>query len=360
MRNPDHSAIKARVETFNLVKDLVVKLVKGGILEAQIAVVTGNTSKDRRQEIADAMNAGTIRVVIGLTKTLGIGVNMQTHLRALHHLDTPWMPGELEQRNGRGHRQGNQWNTLFEYRYITDRVDGRRWQVLAVKDRFIKQFLKADDDTRIIDGDAVGEEDDSDILSSLAEAAGDPRILLRQKYKAEVDKLDHRDYMHTQSQGDSRRRANQLQGQIARLQRAAKKLTTDIARALVLRGQPFAITIDGKTYSERAEADAAIKTFVEHLEPDDFYKTFGELGDFILRLKWPAVNRPLDVIAVGVSGQEYGIKASVASIESVLRHLPGHLDTMQKDVADKQGSLPRLLAAGEAPFPRAADLAKKR
>jgi hypothetical protein len=80
--------------------------------------------------------------VIGIQSTLGVGVNMQRNLRAMHHMDAPWMPGELEQRNGRGWRQGNQWNTVLEYRYITEKLDGRRWQVLAVKDRFIKAFLE--------------------------------------------------------------------------------------------------------------------------------------------------------------------------------------------------------------------------
>lgn len=84
------------------------------------------------------------------------------------------MPGELEQRNGRGQRQGNHWNTVQEYRYLTEGMDGRRWQVLAIKDRFIKDFMHADGKTRIIEGDAV---DDStsmsadDIASTLSEAS---------------------------------------------------------------------------------------------------------------------------------------------------------------------------------------------
>ncbi|MEG2433795.1 MAG: hypothetical protein RSB25_19370, partial [Acinetobacter sp.] len=77
--------------------------------------------------------------------------NMQRNLRAMHHLDAPWMPGELEQRNGRGLRQGNQWNTVLEYRYITDKLDGKSWQVLAIKERFINAFMKADENVRTIE-----------------------------------------------------------------------------------------------------------------------------------------------------------------------------------------------------------------
>lgn len=102
------------------------------------------------------------------------------------------LPGDLEQRNGRGQRQGNQWNTVLEYRYLTDRLDGRRWQVLAIKQRFITAFLKADDSTRIIEGEAAADEQ-SDILQSFAEAAGDPRILIREKLRKQLDGAQRRE-----------------------------------------------------------------------------------------------------------------------------------------------------------------------
>ncbi|MGR5465613.1 hypothetical protein ACPV5G_22060, partial [Photobacterium damselae] len=71
--------------------------------------------------------------------------------------------------NGRGHRQGNTWNTVFEYRYITERLDGRRWQVLSVKDNFIKGFLKSKGEQRVLEGDAVDESES--VLETLSQAA---------------------------------------------------------------------------------------------------------------------------------------------------------------------------------------------
>ncbi|HRT54135.1 MAG TPA: helicase-related protein, partial [Flavobacteriales bacterium] len=188
--------IVTKKERFNLVADMVDKLVAQGVKREEIAIVDGGTSKDKRKAIADAMNRAEIRVVIGNTKTLGVGVNMQVNLRAMHHLDAPWMPGDLEQRNGRGHRQGNKWNTVMEYRYLTERIDGRRWQVLAVKDRFIKAFLKAKDDVRVIEGDAVSMDEEGDIGATLADAAGDPRLLMMNKLKADVLKLENKERMH--------------------------------------------------------------------------------------------------------------------------------------------------------------------
>jgi hypothetical protein len=145
IRDNEGKPIKRKMPRFNLVDDLIDKLVKGGIKRQEIAVVAGGVSAAKKEEIANMMNTGQIRVVIGQSGTLGTGVNAQAHMRAMHHLDAPWMPGLLEQRNGRGWRQGNDWNTVLEYRYITEGLDGRRWQVLAVKDRYIKMFLHADD-----------------------------------------------------------------------------------------------------------------------------------------------------------------------------------------------------------------------
>ena len=131
------------------------------------------------------MNRAEIRVVIGNTQTLGVGVNMQANLRAMHHLDAPWTPADLEQRNGRGHRQGNAWNTVMEYRYLTERIDGRRWQCWR-SGPIRKSFLKADENTRVIEGDAVDDSIRATSVSTLSEAAGDPRILIINKLKSRL------------------------------------------------------------------------------------------------------------------------------------------------------------------------------
>lgn len=104
--------IRERVKVFSPIKD-IQRLVQQGIPREQIAIVNGDVKAEARKAIADKVNTAEIRVVIGLTQTLGVGVNMQKNLRAMHQLDAPWMPDELEQRNGRGLRQGNQWNTVL-------------------------------------------------------------------------------------------------------------------------------------------------------------------------------------------------------------------------------------------------------
>ncbi len=120
-----------------------------GVPESEIVLFSTITDKAKRAEVAEKMQRGEIRYAIGSTDTMGTGVNAQHEMVAMHHLDAPWMPGELEQRNGRGHRQGNRWNTVHEHRYLTEGPqDGRRWQVLLTKSRFIQRFLKQQGDER--------------------------------------------------------------------------------------------------------------------------------------------------------------------------------------------------------------------
>jgi N12 class adenine-specific DNA methylase len=205
--NPAKSS-EGRENRFVLVNDLIAKLVKGGIPRGEIALFGGGLTGEQKESLAQQMSVGTKRVAIGQTETMGTGVNMQPLLRAMHHMDAPWMPGDLEQRDGRGNRQGNTWNTVEEYRYITEGLDGKRWQVLRAKDNFIKKFISAFNDTSgefigSIEGDATEISDKEDVLASLSAAAGDPRIMQRAQYRAQVDKLARRERLHTVGQADA-------------------------------------------------------------------------------------------------------------------------------------------------------------
>ncbi|MBP8282613.1 MAG: hypothetical protein KAX46_01650, partial [Chromatiaceae bacterium] len=248
-----------RVPGLNLAKELREKLIAAGIPAGEIAIVAGGVTPEQKKAVADAVNSGKVRVVIGQTETLGTGVNMQQRLRAMHHLDAPWMPGELEQRNGRGWRQGNSWNTVMEYRYITERIDGKRWQVLAVKDRFIKAFLKANADTRVIEGDAVSDEEGG-YAETLSEAVGDPRLLQRQKLRADLEKLNRRERTHTQGMVEAREK-------LARNKRSIPKKTAEIA---TYRGDAalFAEAEAEAGRAQQADYRARVNTYVQSLGLD--------------------------------------------------------------------------------------------
>ncbi|MBK8583244.1 MAG: diguanylate cyclase [Flavobacteriales bacterium] len=363
VKDADGKTIRRQVKVFSPIKDMVERLVQQGIPRSEIEIVDGSTSKDRRKEVADAMNAGTIRIVIGSTQSLGVGVNMQRNLRAMHHLDAPWMPGDLEQRNGRGHRQGNQWNTVLEYRYITDRIDGRRWQVLSIKQRFITKFLKADGDVRVIEGDAASDEE-SDIVKTFAEAAGDPRILIRQKLIAKVEQLQKRERIHTAGVADAISTARDKREALERLKADIKRIeksggADEKAAAIIAdhAGDKFKITVDGVEFTSRKEANDAFDTFIAaNMRNDAAPMPIGSYGGAQILVAWPRwYERPAFVITIEGEPIATGA-ASVGSLEGSLRSYKDKVDKMRATVVTDIQAIQRLDEVAGQKFQRADQL----
>ena len=127
---------------FNLYDELKTRLVHLGIPETQIAYVHDAETEAKRDQLFRKMRGGEIRILIGSTFKLGVGVNIQDHLIALHHLDVPWRPADMTQREGRILRQGNRNGKVYLYRYITEgSFDAYSWQLLETKQRFISDLL---------------------------------------------------------------------------------------------------------------------------------------------------------------------------------------------------------------------------
>lgn len=366
--------ITVKVDRFNLVKSMVDKLVAGGIPREQIAIVDGKVSKEKRKEIADKMNRAEIRVAIGNSQTLGVGVNMQENLRAMHHMDAPWMPGLLEQRNGRGHRQGNKWNTVLEYRYITDKLDGRRWQVLAVKDRFIKAFLKADESIRVIEGEAVEEVEGDDLAKTLSDAAGDPRLLMVNKIKGDIARLEQRERLHSFGIYDARERAKRTEAEIDYIEQSIASYEADHAGWEAVRGPEghnLRVEIKGKVYEgstpeERKAAQQALDDYLT--KSGDFergevaHKYVATVNGVQVLYWWPGHNdKPSFEGITETSRMRYSLGAlSLASVDSVMRGLPKRIEDGRASIEDKRQSITRMEDAAKQPFQQAELLEKKR
>ena len=352
---------KTRHPSFNAAKDIVNKLVEGGIPREQIAVVTGSTSKEKRKDISDAMNASQIRVVIGGTSTLGIGVNMQNNLRAMHHLDAPWMPGELEQRNGRGHRQGNTWNTVFEYRYLTEGLDGRRWQVLAIKDKFIKSFLKADESVRVIEGDAVSLDDEngnSEFAESLSAAAGDPRLLMREKLKTDVNKLENKQRMHDFGVTDAKHSIAGLMEKVERQKAWLSNARDDALHLVNEKDKPFSLHLNGKTYNDRKEGMAALDSIASKLMERGKKKELGTFKGFTISLYSRSWDGGKEITLERKTQSVAGI--TLPSLEATLRGIAQKAGNMVEDINDNERSIAQFREAAKTPFGQAATLEKKK
>lgn len=171
---------------FNLYDELKLLLVERGIPEKEIEYIHNAKSETAREKMFKAVREGKIRVLIGSTFKLGLGVNVQDKLIAIHHLDVPWRPADMTQREGRILRQGNTNSQVFIYRYITEgSFDAYSWQLLETKQRFISSLLSGHLSER--DGSDV-----SDVVLNYAEikaiAIGNPKIKERVECANELDK----------------------------------------------------------------------------------------------------------------------------------------------------------------------------
>ncbi len=172
--------------SFNVYDSLKCELMQLGVQEHQIAFVHDATSEAARARLFANINAGIVRVVIGSTAKLGVGVNVQERLIALHHLSVPWRPADMVQREGRIIRRGNTCEEVYIYRYITEgSFDAYSWQLLENKQRFISDFLSGTSATR--DADDV-----ADAVLNLAEAKalaiGNPLVKKRVETANKLDR----------------------------------------------------------------------------------------------------------------------------------------------------------------------------
>lgn len=359
-----------RVAVFNVAKDLKRRLIEEGVPEEQIAIFSDMDAEERKIA-AEKMQRGEIRVAIGSTETMGTGVNAQIEMRAMHHLDAPWMPGDLEQRNGRGWRQGNRWNTVFEYRYIAEGShDGRRWQILLTKDRFIKKFLKADDSLRVIEGDGVDLDDEGGggMEETFAAAAGDPRILRREKLKKDVDKLNNKERAHVQALAAAGRKIGQLTADAARERQDMPAREEDARLYAGEREKDFSMTVGKETFTETDAANDALLAIMDRVPiQDDFVKDTAEnstkVGHYrgfdivVFRFKTPLGVRA-NLYLKGKLRHEFN-SVSRGSMDYTLRGIETYIANAEKQVAEWEKSIENLTKLRETPFGRAADLARK-
>lgn len=186
---------------FNVYHELRRLLIDGGIPREQIAFIHDYESDSAKEELFAAVREGRVRVLIGSTSKMGVGTNVQTRLVALHHLDAPWRPADIEQREGRIARQGNHNAVVHIIRYVTEgSFDAYIWQTLENKARFIAQVMQ---------GGTLRSAEEIELAAlSYAEvkalASGNPLVLEKAGVDAEVAKLSILKAQHEKTQWNNR------------------------------------------------------------------------------------------------------------------------------------------------------------
>ena len=212
---------------FSAYDEVAAKLIERGIPKSQIAVMGDADTDAKKQALFEKVRQGTVRVLLGSTAKMGTGTNVQKRLVALHHLDAPWKPAEVEQREGRILRQGNQNKEVSIYRYVTEgSFDAFMWQALETKARFIAQVMSGDCAVRKAE-DIGGQE--LSYAEVKAIASGNPAVMTLAESDAELQRLWILEKNHRDEQYLARRNLKDLPDEIKRIERRVAGLETDLA-----------------------------------------------------------------------------------------------------------------------------------
>jgi len=240
--------------------DVIQKLIARGVPREQIAAIGDADTDAKKQALFEKVRGGKVRVLLGSTQKMGTGTNVQKRLVALHHLDAPWKPAEVEQREGRILRQGNENAEVAVYRYVTEgSFDAYMWQALETKARFITQLMNGDNAARRAE-DIGGQE--LSYAEVKAIASGNPAVLTLAEADAELQRLTLLKKNHLDEQYVARRSVRDLPGTIAGLTDRLSKLTADQAAATAHAADP--ISIGGRMYS-REDAPGILGSLLDSL-----------------------------------------------------------------------------------------------
>lgn len=244
-------------ENASVYEKLIKALRSRGIPNDQIAFVQSAKNKSQMDELFQKVDSGDVRILIGSTQKMGAGTNCQHHLVALHDLDAPWRPRDLEQRHGRILRQGNPNKEVEIFNYVVqDSFDANMWEKLKNKAAIIAQAMSSNTQLRAVE--------DADLVTlGYAEiegaATGNPLIKEQLSLTSEVTKYAHAQTAFKKRQRDAQAKLDTLPESLGNLRLIRDKLNEDIASRIDTKGDAFKVTIDGKEYTERAKADEALQ-----------------------------------------------------------------------------------------------------
>ena len=340
------------VDHFNVYDDIRGKLVAMGIPQEELAFIHDADTDLRKKALFVKVNFGRVRILIGSTAKMGAGTNVQRLLGALHHLDAPWRPRDMEQREGRILRQGNKHKEVWIFRYVTEgSFDAYMFQTIEAKARFIAQIMTDKITVR-------SAEDIEGVVLSYAEvkalASGNPVVMQKFKVDIEVSRLET---LYSQYQQENWRMEYDyasLPGRMETQKKYLDRLEKDLAARVML--PEFSIEIDGTVYSERKEAGEAIIRQAYLLRGMDLYEKIGNYCGFDLYIKSYALGHLApSVIARGeaehtgtVSDSEVG---TVASLDYALRNMERRIEDTRNSLEQMEKKYGKLAEEMAKPFP---------
>ncbi len=349
-----------KAEGFSVYTALRDKLIASGIPSQEIAFIHDADTFAKKETMFEKVRAGQIRVLLGSTQKMGAGTNVQDRMIAIHDLDAPWRPGDLEQRQGRLIRQGNQNEHVRVYRYVTEGTfDAYLWQTLETKQRYISQIMTSKSPVR-----SVADVDDAalDYAEIKALCAGDPRVKEKMELDVEVAKL-----RTLKSEFQSHKYA--LESTLTKHIPEDIRQNTDILNALrsdaeTLNRNPhptggFAgMELGGVQYQEKKDAAAALMDFINTGNPMEnlgnyrgfrleFHPGFGDAQLYLHgKVRYS--------VLLGNDG-----RGNIQRIENVLATIPAKIEVTQHTLDSLQQQILDIREELKKPFAQEAVLAEK-
>ncbi len=358
----DENGIYKFTDIYN---DIRKKLAEKGIPREQIAFIHEADTEVRKKELFSRVRNGDVRILIGSTSKMGAGTNVQDRLVALHHLDCPWRPADLTQRNGRGIRQGNINNEIEVYTYVTEGTfDAYLYQLVENKQKFISQIMTSKIPVR------EAEDVDEKALSYgeiKALATGNPDILEKTELDTTVTKLK---LLKQNFMGEiydlQDRIAKHYPKEIKRLEdkiTAIKKDVENLKKNTKLNNENFSpMIINGITYTEKAKAGQAILDICANKKNADL-EHIGNYRGFNLELEYYSGNKEF-VIIIKNEYQYYtalgnDIYGNIQRIDNCIDKIVEELDSTKAQLENEKLQLKNAEIEAKKEFPQELELQEK-
>ena len=352
---------------FNVYDDIKQKLIADGVPESEIAFIHDADTEKKKEELFAKVRSGEVRVLMGSTQKMGAGTNVQDRLIALHDLDCPWRPADLEQRAGRIIRQGNQNPEVNIYRYVTESTfDAYLYQTVENKQKFISQIMTSRTPLRSC------EDVDESVLSYSEVKAlciGDSRIKEKMELDIDVNKLKLLEAsfknQHYALQDKLRKT---LPASISATEKKISQLEQDVSTAEATQGADFHMTVMGHTFGldsdgkpQKEEAGEALLAAAQTLGRNQ--GTIGEYRGFKMSFY---MDQAFGKVYLNLQGAtthnvELGQSASgnLTRIENAINGIPQKLETTRGQLENYHNQVKAAEEELQRPFPQAEELREK-
>ena len=340
--------------TFNVYDDIKNKLIAKGVPEEEIEFIHNAKTNPQKLKLFEDMRNGTKRILLGSTSKMGAGMNVQDKLIALHHLDCPWRPSDIEQREGRILRQGNQNEEVEIYRYVTEgSFDAYSYQLIQTKSTFINQIMANSNG-----GGRTAEDLDRDTLTYAevkALASGNPLILEKFKVENELKQLylskSRYDKSHIELESKYN---NEIPRQLKYQRQYLSGLEDDIKNVKDLSGDNFMIMIRDKIYDSRKDASTKLYESFSLLKTGE-ESVLGQISGFdIVGTKDDLWFKPI-IYVKGVGKYKVEISnldeiGNIYKIENMLKSFENKINTVKEQIAYNEKQLIDIKDELDKPF----------